>query len=355
MGEIAYLSRFGFPAGLPADTLMPMAGVLETLAIGKVGAAALALSLVAGFTGATMLIGGSSSQAEAAGASTWIDSPLDRSVIKPGTVTVQAHTAAQNGAKSLSLEVDGAVVGTDNELERFGDLGYAQIPWQAALGTHTLVAISNEGSRSIAVRVTIADSGATPEAATAAPTVTELAASTGPGPDGTVVAAPTAAAPTTAPKAPGAPGSPGASLAPAPTPKPGITLPPVITIPTPPPVIITPPKITVPVFTPPVYPPVTIGTISANPNPVYNGNCGGNTMTIQVSAANATSVTMTWTQGLKSGPIELFYMAGRGYIGSLVAAGKLSIGTFTLKAVATDGRTSATTTGTFSATTCPIR
>lgn len=57
MGEIAYLSRFGFPAGLPADTLMPMAGVLETLAIGKGGAAALALSLVAGFTGATMLIG----------------------------------------------------------------------------------------------------------------------------------------------------------------------------------------------------------------------------------------------------------------------------------------------------------
>ena len=354
MGEIAYLSRFGFPAGLPADTLMPMAGVLETLAIGKGGAAALALSLVAGFTGATMLIGGSSSQAEAAGASTWIDSPLDRSVIKPGTVTVQAHTAAQNGAKSLSLEVDGAVVGTDNELDRFGDLGYAQIPWQAALGTHTLVAISSEGSRSIAVRVTIAENGATAEAATAAPapTVTELAASTGPGPDGTVVAAPTAAPRTTAAKVPSAPGSPGA---PAPTTKPGITRPPVITIPTQPTVVITPPKITVPVFTPPVYPPVTIGTISANPNPVYNGNCAGNTMTIQVSAANATSMTMTWTQGLKSGPIELFYVAGRGCIGSLVAAGKLSTGTFTLKAVATDGRTSATTTGTFSATTCPIR
>lgn len=68
---------------------------------------------------------------------TWIDAPFDRGQLPPGELIVQAHTAAQNASTAVSLDVDGVIVGRDDQLERWGDLAYAEMRWAAQVGRHT--------------------------------------------------------------------------------------------------------------------------------------------------------------------------------------------------------------------------
>ena len=152
-------------------------------------------------------------------ATIWIDSPDAGVLISAGTAFVVAHATAGSGVDSLSLEVDGAIVATSTEPERFGALVSATLSWDATDGPHELVVIGGDyRSEPVVVQVGVvpeplatqptlaptvpATSSTTiPETTTTLPETTTTIASTVP-PTAPPPTAPPTAPPPTAPPAP---------------------------------------------------------------------------------------------------------------------------------------------------------
>ena len=135
-------------------------------------------------------------------ATVWIDSPDAGVLISAGTAFVVAHATAGSGVDSLSLEVDGAIVSTSEELERFDALVSATLSWDATDGPHELVVIGG-GYRSepVVVQVGVVTE-ALPTQQTSVPTVPATSSTTVPETTTTLPETTTTVAATVPPTAP---------------------------------------------------------------------------------------------------------------------------------------------------------
>jgi hypothetical protein len=104
----------------------------------------------------------------------WIDAPMGIVPFAPGEVVVTAHATASDAITGLTLLVDGEEVATDVTLERADRLVYAELDWEATVGSHELVVeqVGGTGDRSAARSVVVVEGAApapTPTTTTTTP------------------------------------------------------------------------------------------------------------------------------------------------------------------------------------------
>lgn len=93
----------------------------------------------------------------------WIDAPTGIVPFGPGEVVVTAHATASEAIAGLTLYVDGEEVTTDESLERDDRLVYAELSWDATVGTHVLeVEQVGGGADRSAARTVVVAQGAPP-------------------------------------------------------------------------------------------------------------------------------------------------------------------------------------------------
>jgi hypothetical protein len=217
----------------------------------------------------------------AAASQVWIDAPTGIVPFGPGEVVVTAHATASDAITGLTLVVDGEEVATDDALERADQLVYAELDWEATVGTHELVVeqVGGTGDRS-AVRTVVVTEGAPPaptptttEPTDEATTTTEADESTPTAPEDTTTTTEPDETTTTL----AAPEGDDTTPEPVPT-----TRPPATTT--------TRPTTTT---TRPAAPIVDAATFSGTPT-VYAGDyCPSYVVQVQVRARNATSARIT--------------------------------------------------------------
>jgi hypothetical protein len=267
----------------------------------------------------------------AAASQVWIDAPTGIVPFAPGEVVVTAHATASDAITGLTLLVDGEEVATDDTLERADRLVYAELAWEAPVGTHELVVeqVGGTGDRS-AVRTVVVTDGAAPaptpdpteptdEDEPTTTTTTEPAATTTTAPGETTTTGPEETTTTLAP------------------PEGEGTIPPTVPTTRPPTTTTTRPTTTT---TRPAAPVVDSAAFVGTPT-VYAGDyCPSYTVGVQVRARNATGARITVSGTSFSAAMSRSSSTFSGTIPSGWPAG--AVGTRTVSVVVTGPGGSAT-------------